>query len=144
MKGLLLALALSAGLAAAVLWGLGLCDAPLAVVSAVAGAVCLPAAVRDLRSRGRDGWRWRRPANGTCAECGYSNEGLGAVTCPECGGVLPPSDEHVRKLLAVHGAEGPSECVVCGKRFPEGTPAGAACPGCGSRHRRPSPAPAGR
>lgn len=136
--------AVSAGAAASLLWALRLCEAPLAVLSVVAGMACVPAAVLSLPPRRRTGSFFFRPANGCCPECGYSNEGLGAAGCPECGGRLPPSDDHLKKLLEVHGATGPGECVVCGRGFPQGAPLGAACPGCGSRHRRPAGGRRGR
>lgn len=133
---MLVTVALTAGVPALGLPLVGSGDWTSAGLAAIAAGALIALAWLAMTATpsGRSGWK-SHPV-GTCPDCGYSNEGLGTATCPECGGVLPPSDRHVRALLSVHAATGPSECVVCRRPFSQDDPPGP-CPSCGSRRRRP-------
>ena len=135
-----------AGAPAMGLWLIGIYDWTSAFLGLLAAAALTGLVYLSVTGpgAGRNRLGWRRHASGTCPECGYSNEGLGSAPCPECGGRLPPSDLHVRALLAAHSASGPGECVVCGRAFPAGCEGGSPCPSCGSRHRRPAAGSPGR
>jgi predicted Zn-ribbon and HTH transcriptional regulator len=104
------------------------------MIGALAAAAAIVLTDPD-RMAPRPSRRWFAAADGSCPECGYGHEGLEGERCPECRGYLPAGDAHLVRLAAVHDAEGPAACVVCGRVVTD-VEHGASCPTCGSRRRR--------